>query len=444
MAFDRTRFQGAKVSALKDVQKDAKENNKGYSSDNSRVGFLTVEDGRNVFRILPPHNPNDPFLFPKRVAMLKCEVPVYKDGEETKETEIKNKNIFIATQHGGLAKDPIELYIDYVRKYANDAIDNKDDRAKYLAPITGWRGSKGWNWGINPKTSYVCFAVKDGKVGRLELYDSWVKDMDKLAISEASDDVISVDPFSDPNEGFPLVIIKGVDDKKKTVYTITKDEPKKIGGRYESYEDFFARVAVTDAQLEELEKQEPLSKMYGKDVYSKRDWNLALDGLQRFDIENKYGVFENSEFLDELEELEKLVPEKKQDDTSDIEEAFDKGKKKVESKTVTETYQDGHKEDYDQSSEEESDEITVPEMKIMLKRHIKKVYGEEFVSQLPTSNFDVQKWYSLYSEGEELPIQLKEIEPKKAIVKEDETDSIENPELSSEIEKLRARRNARK
>jgi len=162
-AFDRSKFKGAKLSANKDSQKSAQENNKSFGNDGGRVGFLTIDEGKNVFRILPPH-PDDTIgaaYLPKRVSSLQCEVPVYKDGEDTGKTEVKAKNIFIATQHGGLPKDPIELYIDYVRKRANDEFQDKDDRAKFLYPITGWRGPKGdWNWGISPKTSFVAYAIK--------------------------------------------------------------------------------------------------------------------------------------------------------------------------------------------------------------------------------------------------------------------------------------------
>ena len=444
MTFDRSRFKGAKLSANKDSQKSAQENNKSFNRDNSRVGFLEIKEGKNVFRILPPH-PEDTIgaaYLPKRVAMLKCEVPVWKDGEETDQTEIKNKNIFVATQHGGLPKDPIELYIDYVRKRANDEFSDKDDKQKFLSPITGWKGKDGkWNWGISPKTSFVSYAVGEGRVGRLELYESMIKDMDKLAISEEADDVMAVDPFSDPNEGCELIITKQHETDKqgkptvKWEYVITKGEPSRA--KRESWDDYFERTMVTDAQLEELLKQEPLSKIQGNDVYSTRDFDLALDGLRRFDEENKFGIVDNDEFLEELSEIEKLVPEKKEAD-NDIKDAF-AGKKKEDPKP-------------DSKAEEDEDAVSPIEMKITLKRFIKKEFGEEFVDQLPTDAKDLEKWYCLYSEGEDLPIKTKQElkEEKKATkesVKEEikkevvsEEGAVEEDKLGSEIEKLRQRR----
>jgi hypothetical protein len=434
MALDRSKFQGAKVSALKDVQKNARENDKPLLSNggDGRVGFLSVEEGRNVFRILPPH-PEDKVgasYLPKRVAMLKCEVNIWKDGEKTDKTEIKNKNIYIATQHGGLTKDPIELYIEYVRNYANDAFDNKEDRQKFLSPITGWKDKKGtWNWGITPKITYVAYAVKDGKVGRLELWESWVKEMDKLAISEDADDVMMVDPFSDPNEGFPLVIIKekAVDKQGKETGKWEYNVQKESLGRKESWDDFFERTQVTDSQLEELIKQEPLSKLYGRDIYTRNDWDLAMDGLRRFDSENKYGIFDNDDFIEELQGLSELVKEAPKSDDSDVNKMF-----KVN----------------DSIEEDESiDEITPTDMKIALKRFIRKEFGEQYVDQIPSGK-ELQKWYSLYEDGDgdKIPIKVAKKTVKEG--KEDEfksnDDSVHEEEVSNEIQKLRERRRASK
>lgn len=442
MAFDRTKFQGAKLSANKDSQKSAQANNKSFASGNSRAGFLEIEEGKNVFRIMPPH-PNDTIgaaYLPKRVTMLKCESNVWKDGEETDQTEIKNKNIFIATQHGNLPGDPIELYINYVRKRASDEFQDKEDRQKFLAPITGWKDKTGkWNWGITPKTSFVAYAVKDKVLGRLELYESMVKDMDKLAITEEADDVMGTDPFSDPNEGRELIITKEkeIDKQGKTtnkwVHTISMGEPSRQ--KRESWDDYFERTKLTDAQLEELEKQEPLSKIQGNDVYTTRDWNFAIDGLLRFDQENKYGIFDNDEFMEELSELEKLVsPEKRNDD--DIKKAFEspKEEKKVEGP--------------------EDEEMSPLEMKIVLKRFIKKEFGEEFVSQVPVDPKELQRWYCLLEEGEDLPVKTKadlKEEKKATIAKQKlsaeemtkDSPEVKEDELSSEIQKLRAKRKSK-
>jgi len=385
--FDRKRFVGGKIAANKDMQKSASENNKPLFDDNGRVNFLTIEDGRNVFRILPPH-PDDKSgatYVPYRVSRIECECKVYKNGESTGETEVKQKNVFIATQHGGLKADPIETYIDFVKARAADEFTDRDERQKFLAPITGWRGRDGkWNWGIAPATSFVCYAIKDGKIGRLELREQWIKDMDRMAISEDADDVIDVDIFSDPDEGYPLIISKGIE-KNKTVFTLEKEVPR----RGESWDEFFNRNRVSDEQLEELLKLDPLSKTYGKEVYTRRDWDLALDGLKRVDAKYKFNIFKNSEFIEKLSEIEASVKDDLRDD-DDIKRNFSekgRGDKRVE--------------------DEETESISVSEMRVALKRAIKRVYDEQYVDQIPASDKDVKKWYQKLINGDELPIEEK-------------------------------------
>lgn len=444
--FDRSKFKGAKLSANKDSQKSAQENNKSFGNDGGRVGFLSIDEGKNVFRILPPH-PEDTIgaaYLPKRVSSLQCEVPVYKDGEDTGKTEVKSKNIFIATQHGGLPKDPIELYIDYIRKRANDEFQDKDDRAKFLNPITGWRGPKGdWNWGISPKTTFVAYAIKEKKMGRLELYESMIKDMNKAAVTEEAEDVIDVDPFSDPNEGCELIITKQKQHDKqgkeinKWEFPVTKGEPSRV--KRESWDDYFERTMVTDEQLIELVKQEPLSKIMGNNVYTSRDFDFAIDGLRRLDDLHKYNIFENSEFLEELEAIQLLVPEYKKDD-KDIDAAFDAKKKKdsAPSKVEENAMID--------SQEADDDTVSIEEMKTDLRKVIKKQFGIEYLDQLPKKESDIEKWYCMIMEGTKLPIKLEEeekqapdpIKPKEVThVSEEGSDT--SAAVQSQIDKLRNR-----
>ena len=214
--FDRSKFKGSKLSKLRETQKDAAEKDVNLLNDgDGRVGFHKIEEGRNEFRIMPPHNPEDPAYRPLRTSMLECEVPVFEDGKETGKFEKKRRKVFIATQHGNkelrkLKKDPIELYIKYISEEAA-LIDGNDEKKKFLSPVRGWKGKDGkWNWGIVPSTSFVCYALKASIIGRLELWEAWTKEMDKITarIEEEEEEILDIDPFSDPDEGYPLVIEK--------------------------------------------------------------------------------------------------------------------------------------------------------------------------------------------------------------------------------------------
>ena len=136
--FDRSKFKGAKLSTLKETKEKADDSNVRLlgGGNNNRPNFHEVKEGRNVFRVMPPHNPEDSTYQPFRSAMLECELPEMKDEKETGKMEKKLKKIFIATVHGNaetrkLKKDPIELYIKYVSEMAA-LYDDKDERQKFL------------------------------------------------------------------------------------------------------------------------------------------------------------------------------------------------------------------------------------------------------------------------------------------------------------------------
>lgn len=313
--------RGTKLSSLNKTKKEAEKHSKNpLSTGGGFLDFHKIEEGRNEFRIMPPVKGDDLSYYPKRTAWLEVEVPSKEDGEEV---EVKRRPIFISTIHGNqklkdLGKDPIELYIEYIRELAGD-IDDKKERQEFLKPVTHWQ------FGIMPQTVYACYAIKDGKLANLELYESYMKEMQKI-ISEIEEELgeIDYDIFSDELEGYPLIITKkpNTDEKtkkmKKWVTTVSEGKQK----RTETWEDFCKRNAVTETQLKELDKQQSLKERF-VDNYTTRDFNMAIDGLKRFDEKNDFNIFENEEFLSQLKEIKALVPEPKQTSTEDVEDTFD-------------------------------------------------------------------------------------------------------------------------
>lgn len=420
--FDRSKFKAAKLSKLRETKEDAKKNDVrllGGGDNGGRANFHAVDEGSNEFRLMPPHDYSKTGSYvPCRTATLECDVPEFKEGKETGKFEKKNKKIFIATQHGNetlrkLGKDPIELYIKYFGEGAG-LIDDKDDRTSFLAPIKGWRSKDGkWNWGIMPSTTYICYALKDSKLGRLELWDKWTKDMDKIvaSIEEEEKTVLEADPFSDPDEGYPLVIKKEKNDKGKWEYTVERRNPKKR----QSWDEFCEENRITDAQLKELYEKESLYDLY-VDCYTKRDFDLAVNGLQNFDKKWKRSIFENEDFLAELKEIEAIVPEPKTKD-SDIDETFESAK-----------------------NETDTSKWPKPKCKKMLKAYIMDAYAStpeesdyldalEKLDDLET----LRKWAALADSGEELP-ELEQVEEQDVEVPEDvevEEENTEEQELEN-------------
>jgi hypothetical protein len=433
--FNRSQFKGATLSSIKGEQERAEKALPKNDNFGNRPGFHTVEDGKNYRRIAPAHKPEQPAYRAKSSVFLECEVPeLDNDGKETGKKEVKRKNIFIATQHSKtLVDDPINIYIGFVQKRANDEIQDKDERSKFLSPVNGWRGKDGkWNWGIRPSTEFICYAWDDkGVLGREQLFPYMLDSMKKISVERADDDAeIIPDIFTDPDEGYPLIITREKNDKGKYETTCSCDLPTKK----ESWPEFFARTRLTDEQLADLFSKESLSDLY-EDVYTTRDFNMAIDGLQRFDKKYGYEIFENEDFIQKITELKRLVPEWKPKEVS--EEPEKESPKHVE----------------ERESEASNDQpmtsaVPVPAMKRFLKEYIAENYGEDF--SLPELDKDtLSKWYSLAKQGEELPFDEEQKEnqaphttqPEKPAVKEDSVAQSEPPsDIADQIAALRRKR----
>lgn len=430
MGFDRSKFKAAPMSAIEKQEAKAKKASKNFSSGGGgRINFHKVEEGSNWFRIAPAHDPKDSPYVPIRKTMLKCNVDIYEDGEPTGEKEVKLKSIFIATQHGeGITKDVIETYIDYVYKRANEEYSDKDDRSKFLNPITGYKAKGKWNPGIRPSTNWVTYAWdKAGEIGRLELYDSWMKEMREVSARESEDEAIVLDIFSDPDEGFPLLIDKNKE-SNKWKYTIINETLKKG----ETWEDYFKRNRLSDNQLKDLMEIKSLKEML-VNVYSIRDFEFAIDGLKRFDRENKYDIFKDEEFLKEVEECEAQV------------------KACVEARGG-----DEEKEEKEAKKESTSSDIKPIEMKRFIREYISENYGDDV--ELPNIKGDeLKEWYLLAKSGDELPFKEEDGDDTKEETTEDDstqeetqdddsseddgtdTGEVQEDDITAQLEKLRQR-----
>lgn len=411
MSIDRNKFKGSTLNSIKDEQGRAEKALPALNSGSNRAGFHTIEDGKNFRRIAPPHNEGEPAYRAKSTVFLECEVNEFDDdGNQTGKKELKKKNIFIATQHSlSMKADPVLTYIDFVNRLALDTITDKDKRQSFLYPINGWRGKDGkWNWGLKPDIKYVCYAWDDkGKLGREELYPKMLDDMKKISISQNSDDAeIVPDIFTDPDEGYPLIITKQKNEKSgKTEYIINCEMPNKK----ETWIEFFERHRLTDEQLIELTSKESLKELY-EDSYTTRDFEMAVDGLVRFDTIHKYGIFQNEEFLDALEEMRADCPvyQPKEEESKD-EPRTDKPAPKTNT-TAPSTPKPEPK--VEPKAEEKvtppTEQVTgvvvgTLKMKKVIEAYIAENYSDEGYTMPALSKEQIVEWYDLCQAGEELP-----------------------------------------
>lgn len=398
MSFNRNKFKGASLGSLKSEKQEAEKKANATNPYQGRSNFHQIDQGKNVFRILPPHNPDEPPYRALRTTWLDCSVEKYEDGKPTGQTEIKKKRIFIATVHGldidgnQMKNDPVEAYINKAWSYANEVSSDKEDRKKFMAPILGYIGKdKKYVPGIAPSTNYVFYAVKDGSIGRLEIYKSIVDRMEEMNISaDSGEDPIETDIFSDPDEGVSLIIEfdKGGERGKK--YKVSKSEP---GRKFKTIQEFYESERVPDSVLEELSKKESLTDLY-VDAYTMRDFDLAIDGLRRFDEAKGYEIFKDKEFLQEIEQIKSIV---KPYNAPSTEENKDTEAPKKTQRQKAEVKKE------ELSFEDQAMSLNAFECKKILNEYCLDNYGEK--KELPKDLDTLREWVVFALKQEELPFE---------------------------------------
>jgi len=326
-----------KATKVKKLQDQAQKEDKLTGGGGSRAGFLEISKGTNKFRLFPAH-PNgtdepDPFYQMKVTHWVSIEK---EDGK------MGRKSVFNAKVHGGAKKDIFEEYIEKAKKHLiENGIDGAAEKAK---TITDWKE------GIGHSNAWTAYALKidgdDSQFGLLE-FGKLVRDgFNEIASMEDDDEPIEVDPFTDPDDGMP-VIVKYSPEKKvaKDKYSVTlgrKPEP----------------LPLTDEQIDEFMSHDPLISKFSN-VYSSRDFELACEGIRNFDEKNEIGFCDTDEWEELIESLNNTW--ESGDSEEDEDDSPVKSKKKSAPKKVT-SKKAVAKEDDDEDEEEEEVEEDEEEM----------------------------------------------------------------------------------
>lgn len=299
-------------------------------ADNNLIGaqggneYLNLQDGKTMkIRIFPAHPGQEDFYIPKKCYWIGV---VGNDGDMRRTTVLDSK------VHGGTKYDVIEEYVKFAKKKCSKDSDK-------LKALTGEKDS------LNPQYTWLCYAdeVNGDEALKAKLWEfkKTVRDgLNKLAFSEDEDDVIEVDPFTDVDEGMPVMV------------KYLKNPNKKKGENY--YEVNFPKKAqarpLTDEEIEYFMSLKPLTEIL--QTYSMKDFEKALEGLQNFDEENEIGLFEDEEWLEMVEKIKEQYDG--DSDSGEEEEEDEKPKKKV-TKTIKKKVED-EDEDESEQEEEKSDE----------------------------------------------------------------------------------------
>lgn len=303
-SFNRDRFRATPLSTVNSTVTETKQYDTFYGGNSDYAPFFKNVEGVTVKRVLPAHEPGDSPYVPMMTSMLECEVEDKKDGVVIGK-KIAKKKIFIATLHAGSKYDIIDEYIKRVYALAEQYQD-KDERSRFLNPITGYRMGKQWVSGIRPQLEYVYYALINGQIYRDSLKPKQMEALNKESAEMcAQDDTAAIDIFSDPTTGYPIQWSREKDENGKTV-EVLKALPLP---RTMSWDQYFEKYAVPDRVLEDLLKLPSLKSLY-VGSYRKKDFEYALDGLKRFDQNNGYNIFADEDYLDYIEKAEAELSKK--------------------------------------------------------------------------------------------------------------------------------------
>ena len=326
MAKENSLRSQLKATSIKRLQKQIDEDNAMVGAQSS-TEYLNLEDGKTVkIRIFPGHPGVQDFYVAKKCYWLSF---VGDDGETHRGTVLDSK------VHGGTKFDVVEEYV----KWAKKKIGGDADKLEALV------GNGPKSNSLNPQYSWLCYADKingdDQLRAKIWEFKKMVRDaMNKLAFSEDEDEVIEVDPFTDPDEGLPIMVTyRKNPNKKKGENFYEVAFPKKVSAR-----------PLTDEEIEYFMTLKPLNEILSK--YGMKDFERALEGLQNFDEENEIGLFDDDDWIEHLEEI------KAQYDSDDSEEDSSSKKKTAVKKVVKKEYtkSEDDEEEKDEADDEEEDD----------------------------------------------------------------------------------------
>ncbi len=295
MAFDRSKYKAATVSANKEAAQAAA----AFTGSSKGSDFFSIQEGVNIFRMLPPH-PKDGERGVSIQPLCKTwmEVMVQQkdsEGNLTGQSERLKRPLYNSRMHGGTKKDLIEEYITFVTTHVNAEIKDATEAKRRLAPVYGARVSGKWIPGIRYGVSYAMYVLRDEKVGRLEVFGNIRDRLEELNIDDELGKPLSTDIFSDPNEGVSFIITKSGSD---VVVTKRAYSPK-----HGTYDQWREKERVSDEILEQFEAMPSLMELY-TGVYGRSEFEKALEALQYFDTKHSYGVFSQEAWLDIVEEID--------------------------------------------------------------------------------------------------------------------------------------------
>lgn len=296
--FKRDQFKGTSTKTLKTL----KEQEDALIGTSDNAGYLSINEGMNKIRIAPkfPHE-KEYYLMSKRTWL-----PFEKD-----DGEMVRMPIYDSVIHGGTKKDIIQEYFNFAKANLDP---NKSGHAEKLKTLTDWKE------GLIPQIMWRAYGwklekEKEPKFGIFEFKKTVRDELNSLSIIEDEDEAIDIDPFTDIDEGTPILLTYNPKAKKASDYYNVKMSKNPY--------------PLTDEMFEELTKQKPLTELF-RDCYTLETFEKALDGLRIYDTQNEIDLFDEGDFQEIIVEVRKQYASKTKTKQVEVEEEEDETPKKVE------------------------------------------------------------------------------------------------------------------
>lgn len=307
----RDKLKATSTKVLKDVLEEEEE----LLPSSAGGDFLSLKAGLNKVRIYPKHPTEKKYSHIRMCCWLGVED---ESGKEVRRT-FQNCRIHLGTKN-----DIIEEYINQAKTKL--AASKDADDLKKLKAMTKFEKGSG-NASLSFGTTWVVYADihekgKEPQFGLLELKKTVRDALNKESIIEDEDEAIEMDPFTDPDEGKPVLI--------------TYNKEAKQANQYYTVQLSKNALPLTDAQVEHFEKCKPLSELSIVNVRLE-DFEKSIDALRNYDDTFEIGVFEEDSFQEMIETCREQVKEALDGkDDPDTEKEKPAAKKSSTSKKVIE------------------------------------------------------------------------------------------------------------
>lgn len=364
-----------KATSTKVLKKIVEEEDMSLPSGGGNGEYLKLDVGLNKIRIYPKHPGEEKYSHIKSSCWLGVEGD---DGKDVRRT-FQNARVHLKT-----ANDIVEEYINKAKAKLSTSKDSED--LKKLKDMTEYK--QGSNASIGYGTTWIVYADKHVKnkepqFGLLELKKSVRDALNKETIIEDEDEAMEMDPFTDPDEGKPILI--------------TYDNKAKKAADYYKVQVSKNPIALTEEQTERFEKCKPLSKLPNVN-YTLSDFEKVLEGLRNYDDTYEIGIFEEDDFQEMIEKCREQVIDalsgNEEDETkSSPKKSSTKSKpelpaKKSATKKKVEEEEDDDPEKEEQEAEEtpDGDEFDSMDREELKRYNRDKVYGISVIKNKTTDD----------------------------------------------------------